>query len=54
MLVFILVAVTLGVSVRRFNTLLMTNAALERERANLSRYFFRPTWWRSCRTMTSR
>ncbi|MFC6688877.1 adenylate/guanylate cyclase domain-containing protein [Jhaorihella thermophila] len=39
MLVFILVAVTLGVSVRRFNTLLMTNAALERERANLSRYF---------------
>lgn len=39
MVVFILVAVTLGVSARRFNRLLMNNAALERERANLSRYF---------------
>ncbi len=39
MVVFLLVAVTLGVSVRRFNALLMNNAALERERANLSRYF---------------
>lgn len=38
-LVFVLVAVTLGFSVRRFNGLLMSNASLERERANLSRYF---------------
>ncbi|OBY26397.1 adenylate/guanylate cyclase domain-containing protein [Leisingera sp. JC1] len=38
-LVFILVAVTLGFSVRRFNGLLRSNASLERERANLSRYF---------------
>ena len=37
--VFVLVAVTLGFSVRRFNALLMSNASLERERANLSRYF---------------
>ncbi|KIC17127.1 adenylate/guanylate cyclase domain-containing protein [Leisingera sp. ANG-Vp] len=37
--VFVLVAVTLGFSVRRFNGLLMSNASLERERANLSRYF---------------
>ncbi|WP_164660765.1 adenylate/guanylate cyclase domain-containing protein [Tropicibacter sp. Alg240-R139] len=37
--VFLLVAVTLGFSVRRFNRLLMNNASLERERANLSRYF---------------
>ncbi|TMV04907.1 adenylate/guanylate cyclase domain-containing protein [Ruegeria sediminis] len=37
--VFMLVAVTLGVSMRRFNRLLMANAGLERERANLSRYF---------------
>jgi adenylate cyclase len=37
--VFLLVAVTLGVSSRRFSTLLMNNAGLERERANLSRYF---------------
>ena len=34
-----MVAVTLGVSMRRLNRLLMTNAGLERERANLSRYF---------------
>lgn len=38
-LVFLLVAVTLGFSVRRFNGLLRSNASLERERANLSRYF---------------
>lgn len=37
--VFMMVAVTLGVSMRRLNLLLMTNAGLERERANLSRYF---------------
>lgn len=37
--VFLLVAVTLGFSVRRFNGLLRSNAGLERERANLSRYF---------------
>ncbi|MFV0514424.1 MAG: adenylate/guanylate cyclase domain-containing protein [Jhaorihella sp.] len=37
--VFVLVAFTLGFSVRRFNRLLLNNAGLERERANLSRYF---------------
>lgn len=37
--VFLIVAVTLGVSMRRFDRLLMGTAALERERANLSRYF---------------
>jgi len=37
--VFVIVAVTLGISVRRFNALLISNAKLERERANLSRYF---------------
>jgi adenylate cyclase len=37
--VFVMVAVTLGVSMRRLNHLLLTNAGLERERANLSRYF---------------
>ncbi|MCL6284663.1 adenylate/guanylate cyclase domain-containing protein [Ruegeria sp. 2012CJ41-6] len=37
--VFGLVAVTLAVTVRRFNALLTNNASLERERANLSRYF---------------
>jgi len=37
--VFVIVAVTLGFSVRRFNALLINNAGLERERANLSRYF---------------
>lgn len=37
--VFVLVAVTLGFSVRRFNALLRSNASLTRERANLSRYF---------------
>jgi adenylate cyclase len=38
-IVFLMVAVTLGVSMRRLNRLLMTNAGLERERTNLSRYF---------------
>ncbi len=37
--VFMIVAVTMAFSVRRFNRLLMSNASLERERANLSRYF---------------
>ncbi len=37
--VFLLVALTLGLMVRRFNRLLRSNAALERERTNLSRYF---------------
>lgn len=37
--VFLLVAITLGISMRRFNGLLRSNAALERERTNLSRYF---------------
>ncbi|WP_425044375.1 adenylate/guanylate cyclase domain-containing protein [Primorskyibacter sp. S87] len=39
MVVFMMVAVTLGYSARRFNALLLSNAGLERERANLSRYF---------------
>lgn len=38
-LVFLLVAFILAVSSRRFSRLLMDNAGLERERANLSRYF---------------
>ncbi len=38
-IVFVMVAVTLGISMRRLNRLLMSNAGLERERANLSRYF---------------
>lgn len=38
-LVFLLVAVTLAFSTRRLNALLLSNAGLERERANLSRYF---------------
>ncbi|WP_146348027.1 adenylate/guanylate cyclase domain-containing protein [Phaeobacter marinintestinus] len=37
--VFLLVALTLGFSARRFDQLLLSNAGLERERANLSRYF---------------
>lgn len=37
--VFVIVALTMAVSVRRFNGLLRSNAALERERTNLSRYF---------------
>ena len=39
MVVFLICAYTLALSVRRFNRLLLGNAALERERANLSRYF---------------
>ncbi|CUH86701.1 Adenylate cyclase 1 [Phaeobacter sp. CECT 5382] len=38
-IVFLIVAITLGVSVRRTSRLLLDNAGLERERANLSRYF---------------
>ncbi len=38
-IVFLIVAITLAISARRANTLLLTNAGLERERANLSRYF---------------
>ncbi|MEP3332048.1 adenylate/guanylate cyclase domain-containing protein [Sedimentitalea sp.] len=38
-IVFLIVSFTLAVSVRRFNRLLLNNAALERERTNLSRYF---------------
>ena len=38
-IVFMMVAVTLGISMRRMSRLLMSNAGLERERANLSRYF---------------
>lgn len=37
--VIVIVALILGVSVRRFDNLLLSNAGLERERANLSRYF---------------
>jgi len=37
--VFLLVAATLALSVRRYRHLLLGNAALERERANLARYF---------------
>jgi len=37
--VFLIVSATLGLSVRRYNLLLTSNAGLERERANLSRYF---------------
>lgn len=37
--VFLIVALTLAITVRRFNRLLLGNAALERERENLSRYF---------------
>lgn len=37
--VFLITAFTLAITVRRFNRLLLDNAALERERANLSRYF---------------
>jgi adenylate cyclase len=38
-LVFLLVAGTLAFAARRSNALLLNNAGLERERANLSRYF---------------
>ena len=37
--VFLIVAGTLALTVRRFNLLLLGNAELERERENLSRYF---------------
>ena len=37
--IFVIVAWTLAISVRRFGHLLMGHAALERERANLARYF---------------
>jgi len=37
--VFVLVAMMLAMTVRRFNRLLIGNAELERERENLSRYF---------------
>lgn len=37
--VFLMVSLTLALSIRRFNRLLLDNAGLERERANLSRYF---------------
>ncbi|MEM7023850.1 MAG: adenylate/guanylate cyclase domain-containing protein [Pseudomonadota bacterium] len=37
--VFLIVAATLALSVRRYRNLLMGHAALERERANLARYF---------------
>ncbi|MFV1440030.1 MULTISPECIES: adenylate/guanylate cyclase domain-containing protein [unclassified Phaeobacter] len=38
-IVFFLVAVTLGISSKRLYALIQNNAGLERERANLSRYF---------------
>ena len=38
-IVFLIVAITLAVAARRSNLLLLNNAGLERERANLSRYF---------------
>lgn len=37
--IFLMVSFTLGLSIRRFNRLLLNNATLERERENLSRYF---------------
>ncbi|MEP2532215.1 adenylate/guanylate cyclase domain-containing protein [Shimia sp.] len=37
--IFLIVALSMAVLVRRFNGLLRSNAALERERTNLSRYF---------------
>ncbi len=37
--VFLIVAITLSLAVRRYGVLLMGHAALERERANLARYF---------------
>ena len=37
--VFLIVAVTLAVAVRRSNALLVSHAGIERERANLARYF---------------
>jgi adenylate cyclase len=37
--VFVIVAVTLAISVRRSNALLVSHAGIERERTNLARYF---------------
>ena len=37
--VFLMCAMILGISVRRFNNLLLAQASVERERANLARYF---------------
>lgn len=37
--IFFVVAAILALSIRRFNILVMSNASLERERENLSRYF---------------
>ena len=37
--VFVIVAVTLAVTVRRSNALLISHAGIERERTNLARYF---------------
>ena len=37
--VFLIVAVTLAVAVRRSNALLVSHAGIERERTNLARYF---------------
>src|SRR5437868_4987394 len=37
--VFVIVAVTLAVAVRRSNALLVSHAGIERERSNLARYF---------------
>ena len=37
--VFLIVAFTLAVAVRRSNLLLISHAGIERERANLARYF---------------
>jgi adenylate cyclase len=37
--VFMIVAVTLAIAVRRGNDLLIRHAAVERERGNLARYF---------------
>ena len=39
LVVFLIVAITLSLAVRRYGILLMGHAALERERANLARYF---------------
>ena len=51
--VFLVVSVTLAMTVRRSNDLLKNHAASERERSNLARYFS-PMWSGNCRRMTSR
>ena len=38
-IVFLIVAMTLALAVRRSNALLISHAGIERERANLARYF---------------